>query len=346
MTRTISMAAALLALGAGAALVGVSCIRPCSGQECWTDMQRTCPGTWQCSHDLRPRSEYVKEHFDTRGVVLVWIGDPRDAPDCRSANAYPGWDYYMDPKPIDRCPRCVAEPLRERSYTRLTMMKGGHCADGTDVDASPAGGFVLPVAWDGSCLSERVIRHRSAEDADLVWGGYTYEIPEPNCKVSLAPEDVAASWGTIVRTCWRVWELDEVCASFGAMCVPYQAPGFRECLGYIGDEETPTCPDELPVFVRAYAGVAGCTTCYVEETGSRETTETLTFYADEQCTRPIPAVGVADDVCFDLPPGSAPRSISATFTVERTATCTAVGGEQEGDLGPGRVVRFCCEPPA
>ncbi|WP_437578077.1 hypothetical protein [Sorangium sp. So ce887] len=342
--RTISMAVALLALGAGAALIGASCTGlPCGDGDCTDPLSHTCP--WRCSAPLSPQYDYFTEHFRPREAFMIWVGDPRDAPDCTSANAYPVWDYYQDPKSIDRCPRCVAEPLRERTYVRITTAKEGDGTDGTSGDISNVGGFVLPVAWDGSCVSQRVILNPLEEDADLVWGGFTYSDPEPNCEVSLSPEDVAASWGTLVRVCERFWELSKICGALGTRCMPELAPGFRDCLVYYGDEAVPECPDSHSQLVQAHPGVKGCTWCEVEETGSRETTDLLTFYADERCTQPIPATSLEeDDVRYALPPGSVPRSVSATSTVERTAMCKAVGGEQEGELVPEEVVSFCCEP--
>lgn len=341
-TRTISMAAALLSLGACAALVGASCISlPCGDGVCPGARDHTCP--WRCSRPLRPPDDHFTEHFIPRESLMVWIGDPRDAPDCASANAYRYRDYYQDPRSIDRCPRCVAEPRRERTYVRITTAKGGHC-DGASGDVSNVSGFVLPAAWDGRCVSERVILNPPEEDVDIAWGGHFYSETEVNCDVSFSTEDVVASWGTLVRACWRHWELDEICGAFNTQCDPELAPGFRDCLPYHGDEAAPECPSSHPELVQAHLGVKGCTRCEVEETGSRETTETVTFYADEGCTQPIPSTGQEDGRCFDLPPGSVPRSISATLTVERPATCTAVGGEQEGELAPGRVVSFCCGP--
>ncbi|KYF79283.1 hypothetical protein BE11_37395 [Sorangium cellulosum] len=341
--RTLSMAAALLSLGACAALVGASCISlPCGDGTCPNARDHTCP--WRCSRPMYDEDDHLFELFEARDSHMLWIGDPRDAPDCMAVNAYHSGDYYQDPKSLDRCPRCVAEPRRERTYMRIAMRKGGHCADGTAGDASTVGGFVVPVAWDGSCLSQRVIMNPPAEDVDIVRGLVSYAETEVNCDVSFAPEDVVASWGTLVRACSRHWELDEICGGLGTQCDPELAPGFRDCLPYHGDEPVPACPDSHPDLVQAHRGVKGCTMCEVEETGSRETTETLTFYADEGCTQPIPSTGLEGERCFDLPPGSVPRSISATLTVERPATCTAVGGEQEGELAPGRVVSFCCGP--
>ncbi|MGK4007557.1 hypothetical protein WMF31_33360 [Sorangium sp. So ce1036] len=208
-------------------------------------------------------------------------------------------------------------------------------------------GFVLPVGWDGSCLSERVIADPPAEEADVVWGVFSYYEIQPNCKVSLAPEDVAASWGTVVRACSRHWEMDEVCGTLDMMCDPPLAPGFRDCLEYYGDEAVPECPASHPELVQAHDGLTGCTACGFEESGARETTLALTFYADEGCTQPIPATGLeVERICYDLPPGSVVRSISARRTVERTATRTAVGGEQEGEIAPGEVVNLCCGPKA
>ncbi|WP_438027031.1 hypothetical protein [Sorangium sp. So ce233] len=342
-TRTRTMAAALLSLGAGAALAGASCAGlPCGDGDCTDPKSHTCP--WRCARPVWPNDDYFDEHFNARETLMTWIGDPRDAPDCTAANAYPFRDYYQDPKSLDRCPRCVAEPKRERAYVRITTAKGGHCADETNGDASNVGGFVLPAAWDGTCVSQRVILGPHAEEADIAWGGLSYAETEPNCEVSLSAEDVAASWGTLVRACWRHWELDQICGGLGTQCDPELAAGFRDCLIYYGDEAVPECPNSHPELVQAHAGVKGCTRCDVEETGSRETTETLTFYADEGCTQPIPATGIEDDVCFDLPSGAVPRSISATSRVERTATCKAVGGEQEGELAPGNVVSLCCGP--
>lgn len=103
-----------------------------------------------------------------------------------------------------------------------------------------------------------------------------------------------------------------------------------------------------PELVQAYTGVKGCSACRAEDPLGdgkwRETTATLTFYADEQCTQPLPTTNIYDK-CFNLPPGSLPRSVTATLAVERIAACEAVGGEQEGELAPEGLVSFCCKAP-
>lgn len=341
------MVAAVLSLGAGAALVGTSCIRigpACRGEECRHPKEHTCP--WRCSRNLLAPYGKFKENFNPRSSVMVWIGDPSEAPDCASINAYHARDLYQNPRSLDRCPRCVAEPARERSYMRVSTAKNGYCSDGrARGDGEDVSGFLLPAEWDGSCLSERVLADPPAEEADVVWGAFTYWDKELNCNVSLAPEDVEAAWGTVVRVCWRHWEMDEVCGTLDMQCDPPLGPGFRDCLQYYGDAAVPECPKSHPELVQAYTGLSGCTECGVEESGARETTEKLTFYADERCTQPIPATGSeVGQICYELPPGSVVRSISAKRTVERTATCTAVGGEQEGEITPGKLVSLCCGP--
>ncbi|KYG07632.1 hypothetical protein BE21_28320 [Sorangium cellulosum] len=344
--RAISMAAALLSLGAGAALVGSSCTGlPCGDGDCMDPLGHTCP--WECLGLLSPQYDYFTEHFNPRDSLMVWIGDPRDAPDCTSSNAYHVRDFYQNPKSLDRCPRCVAEPLRESSYFKVELRKGAQCVHGGRIGGTTIRAFMIPVAWDGSCISEVVALDPAVQDADVGVGASDGDAPA--CAVSLSSTDVAATWGSLVRVCERSWEYDEICWRLSSTCAPEPGPGFRECLQYHGDEELPVCPNSHPELVQAYTGVKGCSRCGAEDPiddeNWRETTSTLTFYADEQCTQPLPTTNIIDQ-CFNLPSGALPRGVTATLTVERIAACEAVGGEQEGELAPGNVASFCCRPPA
>ncbi|WP_437486314.1 hypothetical protein WME75_03250 [Sorangium sp. So ce1014] len=345
-TRAIAMAAALLSLGAGAALAGASCIRldsGCRGEECRITNDHTCP--WNCSPAVWDSALFPD--FNTFLPYFVWTGNPRDAPDCTSANAYHEGDFYRDPKSLDRCPRCVAEPVRESRYHSVELRKGAQCVSGEDIGGTVTRAFMIPVEWDGSCISEVVALDPAAQDAD-VGVGRSWGNGGPSCAASLSRADVEATWGSLVRVCQRYWEYDEVCWNLASQCVPDLAPEFRHCLKYDGDEELPECPPSHPELVQAYTGVKGCSACGAEDPLDdgkwRETTATLTFYADEQCTQPLPTTNIYDK-CFNVPPGSLPRSVTATLTVERVSACEAVGGEQEGELEPEGLVSFCCKAP-
>jgi hypothetical protein len=122
---TISMAAALLSLGAGVALLGASCNSYCPPEGCWDPADATCP--WRCTQYPWDGTKYSIDGFRFWSPLVVWIGDPRDAPDRLSVNYYQVWDFYQDPKSLDRCPRCVAEPLEHDHFDRVVLRKGGPC---------------------------------------------------------------------------------------------------------------------------------------------------------------------------------------------------------------------------
>ncbi|AGP33687.1 hypothetical protein [Sorangium cellulosum] len=344
--RTASMGAALLALGAGAALLGASCDLSfrCRGPGCPEPITGTCP--WHCAETVWDGTSSSVEGFSNADVFAVWVGSPREAPDCESSNYFHARDYYQEPKSIDRCPRCVAEPRTEELYESVTLRKGGHCGDDTYAGAPVVGAFVVPAGWDGSCVSQRSDVFPAPEDVDFAMA--SGESAAWDCRASLSLEDVDALWGKVVRTCRRFWHLDQDCEDIDALCIPEMAPGFRECLEYRGDDELQACPRSHPELVQAHIDVSGCTRC--ETNGISASTERkwmLTFYADEQCTQPMPSIDTwGDGRCIDLPPGASPRSVSATLTVESLAECVPRGGEQEGELGPGDLVSFCCRPPA
>jgi hypothetical protein len=256
-------------------------------------------------------------------------------------------DLYQDPRSLDRCPRCVAEPLKEDRYYNVDFRKGGQCADEKVASGAIIRAFMIPVAWDGSCVSEVVALDPAVQDANVAWGR-SFGDGGPGCAASLSPADVEATWGSLVRVCERHWEYDNICRRYGEVCEPELAPGFRDCLEYYGDEELQVCPDSHPELVQAYTGVKGCSDCKAEDPITdekwRDAESALTFYADEQCMQPL-ATPTADTHCYDLPAGPLPRSVSATLTVHRIAACEPVGGEQEGELAPGDLVSFCCKSP-
>ncbi|WP_437690022.1 hypothetical protein [Sorangium sp. So ce176] len=343
--RVTSMAAAILALGAGAALLGASChYGQCRGPGCPQPLTGTCP--WHCAETLWDGTSYSVDGFRNSAVFAVWVGRPRDAPSCESSNYFPSRDYYQEPKSIDRCPRCVAEPHTEERYKRVALRKGGHCGDGTYNDALIVGEFVVPAGWDGSCVSQRSDMAPPPEDFDLAMG--STEPVAYACRTSFSLDDVDALWGKMVRTCRRSWDLDQDCDNLDALCIPDMAPGFRECLEYRGDGELEACPRSHPELVQAYLGVGGCPLCEADLIdGSWKRQQALTFYADEHCTEPMPATDTwGSGQCYDLPPGVSPRSVSATYTLESIAECAPKGGEQSGELRPVGSVSYCCRPPA
>ncbi|WP_434045417.1 MULTISPECIES: hypothetical protein [Sorangium] len=341
--RATSMGAAILAFGAGAALLGASCnFGPCPGPDCPDPHEGTCP--WLCAEPVWDGTSYSVEGFTNGAVFAVWVGSPREAPDCESSNYFPSGDYYQEPKTIDRCPRCVTEPVTEERFVRVDLRKGGRCADDTFTDAVIVGEFVVPARWDGSCLSQRVDVVPAPEDVDLVLGT---EETVHNCRLSLSLEDVDALWGKMVRTCRRYWPIDQYCDGLGTQCIPKMAPGFLECLEYRGDDELQACPRSHPELVQAHIGVHGCSGCSFTSSGGQQT-RTLHLYADEQCTQPISVPDAWDGgSCFDLPPGVSPRSVSATYTAESIAACNPdLNIEREPELSPYGRVSYCCRPPA
>ncbi|WP_437571363.1 hypothetical protein [Sorangium sp. So ce542] len=341
--RTMAIGVTLVALGAGAALLGASCnLGQCAGRECPDYYAGTCP--WHCAEPVWDGTSYSVEGFKNSAVFAVWVGSPLEAPDCASSNYFHEQDLYQEPKSIDRCPRCVAESQKEEWYRNVELRKGGHCADSTYNDASIVSEFVVPIGWDGSCLSQRADVVPAPDDVDLAMG-----TPEGGayCRTSLSLEDVDALWGKMVRLCRRYWRIDQYCDGLGTLCIPPMGPGFRECLEYRGDGELRACPRTHPELVQAYSKVAGCSECSFDASGDRRRTRTLTFYTDEQCTQPISSTDASGNgQCFDLPPGAFPRSVSATLTVESVPVCEPGGGEQEGELRPYGRASFCCRPPA
>ncbi|XXY45573.1 hypothetical protein WME91_36780 [Sorangium sp. So ce269] len=345
-SRATSMGAAILALGAGAALLGASCdfSNRCRGPGCPAPDAGTCP--WHCAEPLWDGISESVEGFSNGDVFAVWVGRPREAPACESSNYFPARDYYQEPKSLDRCPRCVAEPRREQRYERVDLRKGGRCGDDTYADALIVSEFVIPAGWDGSCVSQRSRVPSASEDADMAMGSNEFGVLD--CVVSLSLEDLDALWGKMVRTCRRSWRIDQDCERIGARCIPEMAPGFRECLQYSGVGMPEACPRSHPELVQGYLGVGGCSECEADDIGEGwESKRTLTFYADEQCTQPMPSPYAWDDGrCFDLPPGAPPQSVSATWTIESITECAPRGGEQEGELRPRGLVSYCCRPPA
>ncbi|WP_437600547.1 hypothetical protein WMF28_03120 [Sorangium sp. So ce590] len=341
-TRTIRMAAALLSLGVGVALLGASC-SPCGDGECpqpYDIYDVTCP--WGCTRFPWDGTSDSPEGFDIDRPVAVWVGNPRDVPDCPSLNYYHLVDYYQGQKPIDRCPRCVAEPLEEDYFTEVFVRRGGNCGRSTWPDATTASVFMVPAMWDGSCVSERLVLDPPEEDVEFV-RGWTRGDATKGCKLSFPPEDLEATWESVVRVCENPFSFDELCWRLNSSCQPPLPPDFRRCLPYSGEEKVPACPRSHPELVQGHRGVEGCSDCEVDiNVGDyRRTTSTLVLYSDEHCTQPIPAIETGSE-CLDLPPGAVPRSVSATLTVEHPYGCEAIGGEQEGESTPEDVVSFCC----
>ncbi|WP_437288735.1 hypothetical protein [Sorangium sp. So ce406] len=126
--RATSMAAAILALGAGAALLGASChYGQCRGPGCPQPLTGTCP--WHCAEPVWDGTSYSVDGFRNSAVFAVWVGRPRDAPSCESSNYFPSRDYYQEPKSIDRCPRCVADEHCTEPMPSTDTWGSGQCYD-------------------------------------------------------------------------------------------------------------------------------------------------------------------------------------------------------------------------
>ncbi|WP_438018103.1 hypothetical protein WMF18_03035 [Sorangium sp. So ce315] len=343
--RTASVGAAILALSAGAALLGASCkAGPCRpGPDCPDPYAGTCPWGWGCAEPVWDGT-YAVEGFNNSEVVAVWVGRPSEAPDCEASNYFPVTDLYLEPKTIDRCPRCIVEPVQERPYESVILFNSGRCTNSDYADALVVGEFVLPAGWDGSCASQRLDVVPAPEAVDLALG---LEQRIPPCRLSRSLEDLDALWGKMFRVCRRTWPIDQYCDGLGTQCIPRMPPDFRECLQYRGDESLQECPRSHPELIRAHVGVDGCPGCNFRFLGE-ERTQALTFYADEHCTQPIPSTDTwGDGGCYDMPPGASPRSVSATYTLETVGEChLSIRGEQEAELRPDGWVPFCCRPAA
>ncbi|XYH99097.1 hypothetical protein ACMHYB_04830 [Sorangium sp. So ce1128] len=336
--RVALKAAALLVLGASAALVGASCS---SDYPPLDPYYHGCP--YECVHYPRgPQGSLLNLYY-------VWLGRPSEAPTCASVGLYPAeWEgIYDDLKDTARCPRCLCEPrpcLPPTTLEVYSMWQPG--ASGCEEAVNTY--TWMPPGWDGRCFAPR---ERFAEKAERVVNLYSHEPLDDHepCRAYPAPEDVEATWGTFAVMCFEQTYLSR-CEDSEDLCTPPKPEGFRACMriGAVSDDRSVSCPPELPDRITLYKELHGCTPCYCELVKPRECEMTVSTYADMDCTQPIGTRPLMEDrgECVDTPGEAGTKSVSVQVVSEQRATCQPAGGRTlPVDALQGSEARvYCCEP--
>ncbi|WP_437715466.1 hypothetical protein WMF45_03060 [Sorangium sp. So ce448] len=332
-------AAVLLALGAGVALLEVSCFDKTPLPD---------PYYHSCL------AECVRYPSDSMGYrlhpVYAWFGKASEAPDCASVGLYTAeFDgTYGDLKETDRCPRCLCEarpcpPPARIAVTWKSKPENDACEEVATTFAD------TPPGWDGGCFAPQ---ERFAEKAGRVVDVYSFDrLPDNEpCGAYLAPEDVDAIWGTFAVMCDGT-AYGPQCDDLEKSCVQPKPEGFRACmrLYQLFDDLSASCPPEFPERHELYRELGGCSDCFCHEMKPRECEMTVSLYEDKDCTqhistRPLPAeLGE----CVDTPGEVVMKSLSVAVVKEERGTCAPVGG---GRVSPSIPIQgegsnvYCCEP--
>lgn len=273
------------------------------------------------------------------GPVLLWTGDPDDAPPCPARAANQVWEGYDGLVAEPECPSCTCGP----SACGLSGLIA-NSADGLCPAAGSETPFPPPEDWTGACVAGPLI---DAADVGSIQFPPLTEAPcEP--QTGTIPEASSYRWATLARACQSsdpVTACDET-----SLCVPTSEPpppGFSQCL--FNQEEQTACPRGYPERRVFYTGIdtssVGCTECQCSPPEGGICQATVRGYDDAACSIEVgsAAVGLNGPQCVDTMSSFDIQSMSATWIVNQPGACTPSGGEPFGEAKPAYPGTFCCQ---
>jgi hypothetical protein len=229
---------------------------------------------------------------------------------------------------------------------------GAKCAD---ADGAPSIAFDAPAAWEGTCSTENAIAGGLSCSGVPCVQSLTIAAPDvaPCMPVTLGDPDIPPhAWGTVAREC-VIWPVSgEGCAT-GQACAPVPADRYSVCLYRHGDhtaDATFACPAEYPRSLVVYSDYEDHRTCAPCECGDPEGGACAAFvsvYTDGACGAVLGSYTLTPDMeegCFDLPPGSALGSKSASLPLDQPGSCKEKGGAPIGAFEVLDPMTLCCLP--
>ena len=279
-------------------------------------------------------------------VTLVSIGKPEEVQPCPSwaPLAFEGF-AGMTVEPHS-CPSCTCGPavcaLPEQIHASAAKCPGEGAAS-INWDAPPA--------WEGGCFSDAPIA--SGLQCSGVPCVQSITIDAPQVEPCKPIEQGAAHfhdpvWDLMAREC-KI-NVDAAGCGPGESCAPVPPEGFALCVSVAGEgyECPPEYPDPFLVF-DSVDNSRACSPCSCSDPAGASCSALVSLFTDGACGALLgsfPVSSAMDNACTDLPPGVGLGSKEAVFTVDKSGTCTASGGDASGELHPAGPVTFCCQPPA
>lgn len=278
-------------------------------------------------------------------ITMISIGTPEEVMPCPPW-APAGFEGFADMTVAPHtCPACSCGPAA-CALPEYLHASAATCAGSSTVTVS---WDALP-AWEGGCLAESPIAAGlQCGNVDCVQS-LTIESPrvEPCFPHTLGrPFLPAPEWGRTVRECKIDVDPNAADCPHGSSCAPLPPEGFRLCLSASGaDYECPHAYPERFVVFDTVNDARACSPCACSDPEGAACSALVSVFADTSCSDFIgsfPVTSATDTGCFDLPPGTALGSKTATLTVDTLGTCAPSGGDPSGALEPVGPLTFCCQ---
>ena len=286
------------------------------------------------------------------GLSLFWIGPPDEAPPCSDLGLSEGSTGYADPVVAPpMCPSCSCSPaacvLPEAMHASAAK-----CADADGAASTP---FDAPAGWEGTCSTDNAIAGGLSCGGVPCVQSLTIAAPEvAPCMPATDADPVIPphAWGKVAREC-VIWPISGEGCETGRACVPIPSDRYAVCVYRYGDHTADpgfACPAEYPrslVVYASYEDTRECAPCKCGDPEGGECAAFVSVYKDGACGTVLGSYTLTSDMgegCFDLPPGSALGSKSASLLVDQPGSCKKSGGGPVGAFEPADPVTLCCQP--
>ncbi|MEO7327157.1 MAG: hypothetical protein ABI193_01175 [Minicystis sp.] len=285
-----------------------------------------------------------------QGPVLLWLGTKGQALACpEQAQTAQDWQTDLLAPPAS-CGDCTCDPPAGSCTlpTELTVSTATCAGSGSGAWFSP---FDAPSGWDGSCTSMDAFAMGCngglcSKSLTIAPPAVTKGVCTP-VSVGSAGPPAAPTWGTFARTCTETPHVQaEACVDPQQRCAPAPAPGFLLCAYQTGDVPCGSHYSERHVLYESYSDTRGCSPCACDDATGSSCTAQVSVFTGLLCSDllglfPIDTTGPK---CFDLPPGTALASKSASPATYSPGVCQPDGGYPTGIAEPLFPTTFCCVP--
>jgi hypothetical protein len=278
----------------------------------------------------------------TQRPVLLWFGDPAQAPICPERapqQYYVGHADLIAPNECDECtctdPACVLPS--GLSASNSLMCQGPIFAP-----------LDTPEGWDGSCVAPGSVSSNQLDS--LSFAPLTLSPCVPGAP-SIPKKRQPARWGTFAVACIGGFS---TCRDPGEYCVPSTEPSppkFQQCIKYTGQYQADaSCPGDYPeshIFYDKFDDARSCTPCTCGAAIGSECSALVSAYQDDGCSALVTTnlVELTGSICVDIAPGAGLASLSAVMVNNSPGTCAPAGGLPLGEAIPQNSHLFCCRSP-
>jgi hypothetical protein len=289
----------------------------------------------QCDGECVPGVNRLK----WSGPLLVWVGDPAEAPAACPANAPHYAELHAGPISSDECHACICgDPA---------------CVLPEGLIASDAAGCMgptftpFPIASDGSCRMGPPVESSNLQSLALL--PPTVSSCEPSLDLK-SPPGGQTQWGKTAIVCdgegYGKCDREHKCA-------PKAPSGFMQCVFNDTEGDDVTCPDPYTLKITLYEHIdeaVVCTPCTCSSPLGSDCTAVISAYQDTICTSSSALfenylVSQSGPLCATIVPNMALQSASSKWITNQPGVCMPDGGKPTGKVAVDHATAytFCCQ---